>query len=79
MAQGSKIIIGGYNLEKYAKSDQSLVWNNLANHYYWTVTLNKVTFKNKDNTSDFDFKTTANQAILDSGTSYILMPVDDYQ
>jgi hypothetical protein len=38
-----------------------------------------VSFKNKVGNDDFDFKTTANQAILDSGTSYILMPVDDYQ
>ncbi len=63
----SKIIFGGYDLQ-YAQDNQTITWNNLVNDNYWTVRL--VDAKLGDN----QFKLKTNKAIIDTGTSYILMP-----
>ncbi|CDW83892.1 eukaryotic aspartyl protease family protein [Stylonychia lemnae] len=67
----SKIIFGGYDL-KYARENQSLTWNTLVDINYWTLQLNSAKIGN------YQFKLDTNKVIIDSGTSYILMPTDDF-
>jgi len=67
----SKIIIGGFDLI-YAKDNKNITWNPLINTNYWSVKLNSVTIGN------YSFSLDTNEAIIDSGTSYILMPRNDF-
>lgn len=39
---GSKILFGGYDLDKYALPNATITWNSLENTLYWTVKLVKV-------------------------------------
>jgi len=67
----SKIIFGGYDM-KYAKENQTVSWNPLVNSLYWTVRLLGA------KVGDKELAIKASQAIIDSGTSYILMPQNDF-
>ena len=66
----SKITIGGYDTEKYAK--ENITWHNLANEVYWTIDMDNVSLGN----STLDIET--RHVIVDSGTSYLLMPTTDF-
>lgn len=70
--ESSKIVFGGYN-SKYAQPDQEIVWNPLIDEFYWTVNMTGFSVNNKK------LPLKSNQAVLDSGTSYILVPYDDFQ
>lgn len=74
-SSGSRIIIGGYDLQKYAQNSSSITWNYLLNKNYWAVTLTKVSVLG---TSSFDLGTSSTVTIVDSGTSYMLMPTKDH-
>ena len=58
--------IGGYDLESFAKSD--LVWHQNANPSYWSVKLDGFAYDDQYISISHD------EAIVDSGTSYIIMP-----
>ena len=78
-SSGSKIILGGYSLESYAQNGAKVTWHSLVNQYYWSVRL--VSVKVKDSAglnATSDLATRSSIAILDSGTSYLLMPVEDF-
>lgn len=78
-ASGSKIIIGGYSLDKYAKEGFDVTWNSLVNQYYWSVKLVSVKVNDTQGTGGTsDLATRSSIAIVDSGTSYLLMPVEDF-
>ena len=64
----SKAIFGGYDTEKYAKLNQTITWNSLIDDNYWTVRLMSAKI------GDYEFDLDTNKAIIDTGTSYILMP-----
>lgn len=64
----SKVIFGGYDLEKYAKPNATLTWNKLVDDNYWTVSLTEAKL------GDYVFDIDVSTAIIDSGTSYIIMP-----
>jgi hypothetical protein len=49
-----------------------MTWNPLIDINYWTVGLNSAKIGN------YQFKLDTNKAIIDSGTSYILMSSDDF-
>ena len=79
---GSKILFGGYNTTKYGYPNETITWNTLENDLYWTVNLIKVGInqpKSSQNTTLLDIGTKSSYAILDSGTSYVLMPTADRQ
>ena len=65
--QQSIVTIGGYNLS-YANLDSTVTWNDVIDSHYWS--LNLVDAK----LGQMQIKLTTNFAIVDSGTSYILMP-----
>ena len=67
----SKLTFGGYNIsvaggkfEKY----QTPTWNELVNSNYWSVQLVGARLGDKQ------LQMSTNVAIVDSGTSYLLMP-----
>jgi len=68
----SKIIFGGYDMS-YAKPNTSLTWNDLINNHYWSVELVNV------NLGVYKAPLTARVAIIDTGTSFLLMPTKDFQ
>jgi len=70
-SESSHILIGGYNM-KYAKEGEILNWHNLIKDPYWTVNLSSVKI------GDNQIKTYGKTAIIDSGSSYILLPESDF-
>lgn len=68
----SQITIGGYNLQKYARPGQEVTWNSLISNAYWAVSLLGASL------GDWDLETNTKMVILDSGTSYVMMPTADY-
>ena len=82
-------MIGGYNLTKFAKENHDITWNALLNKNYWTMKLVSVKLQNHTQNDDLDIdevdrsrkidlQTKSTVAILDSGTSYLLMPIEDH-
>jgi len=82
-------MIGGYNLTKFAKENHDITWNSLLNKNYWTMKLVSVKLQNHtqndeedideiDRSRKIDLRTKSTVAILDSGTSYLLMPIEDH-
>ena len=66
----SMFTVGGYDTEKFAP-DRNVTWNPVTDKTYWTVKLRKATV------GDTMVVTSTNDAIIDSGTSYIAMPTSD--
>ena len=49
-----------------------MTWNKLVDDNYWTVQLSQAKL------GDYEFDLDTSRAIIDTGTSYILMPQDDF-
>ena len=62
----SMMTFGGYDLDKYAKSD--INWHTLIPDYHWEVTISGFKF------GDINIPLSMNITIVDSGTSFISMP-----
>ena len=71
LGKSSKILIGGYDLKKYASSD--LKWYNIASPLFWEFTFNSPRM------GDFELKTETTQMMADTGTSLNMLPEDDFQ
>lgn len=69
--EASIITIGGYDSDKYAK--ENVTWHDLANKLYWTIDMQGVSLAGED----LGIKT--KEVIVDSGTSYLLMPTVDFE
>jgi cathepsin D len=69
--ESSKITIGGYDTERFAK--ENITWHNLSSNFYWSITMENVSL----NGEDVDINT--KKVIIDSGTSYLLMPKSKLQ
>lgn len=71
--QVSYITFGGYDADEFAV--EPLVWHKNLGKYFWSVQLDEVKFGEK---TAIDFKTKTRkghvEAVIDSGSSYILMP-----
>jgi len=67
----SVITIGGYDAEKYATED--LKWHDLINKFWWTLKLDGV----KLGGEDLPIRTS--QVIIDTGTSFTLVPNNDFR
>lgn len=69
---GSKVQFGGWDM-KYANSSDDLIsWNDVINTDYWTLELTSIEYDDKTITPSTEY------AIVDSGTSIIVMPTDDF-
>ena len=78
---GSKIVIGGYDLENFAKPGATVEWTDLITNSYWGVPTGGVMAQTSLGASkhfNFSLESTSRMAILDSGTSYVLMPSADF-
>lgn len=66
----SRIIIGDYDLEKFAAPDSELTWHPLINpeNQHWMIELNSMKL------GDYVFEADLNKALMDSGTSLTLLP-----
>ena len=64
------LTLGGYDLERYAKSD--LVWHDSYSSEYWSVKLNGFKF------GESDIEVSHEEVIVDSGTSYLIMPPTNF-
>ena len=62
--------MGGYDVEKYARGP--LVWHDLVDTNYWTLSQERVYLGDKV------LNTTVNKVIIDSGTSFLLLPTEDF-
>ncbi len=69
----STVTIGGFNVPKYARHGSTLKWHNLTNPFWWTVNLDKVTL------NDDDLGLQTRNVVVDSGTSYNLIPRRDFK
>lgn len=66
----SRVTLGGYN-SSYVGSNyrnQSIAWNDLVNTNYWSLSLVSASI------GDRQLMLSTDLAIVDSGTSYILIP-----
>ena len=66
----SKIQIGGYDLNKYAKGP--LRWYPIQSNSYWDLELGKIML------GDWELKSNAPTIMADTGTSLNMLPDDDY-
>ena len=64
------MILGGYDLEKHARPNSTLTWHSISYFSnYWELSLDSLSVNNVPIFTD-------KQIIVDSGTSFILMPID---
>lgn len=78
---GSFVTFGGYDLSKYAKPGakaDDIFWGTIVHsERYWTLNMAQVSLnEQKDNQVLEDIK--ARYAIMDTGVSYAIIPVDDF-
>jgi hypothetical protein len=69
----SSIVFGEYDLTKHTKQGSKITWNMLKEDTYWTIPIADAKLGN------YTFDLDTNLAIVDSGTSYILMPANDFE
>lgn len=67
----SMITFGDYDLEAFAKSD--IHFHSLSNANYWTLPLTAA------KVGDHILKPSVSSVIVDSGTSFLLLPSDDFE
>ena len=75
---GSRLLLGGYDLEKYAKPGSSVMWAPLVHEYYWMVRLTSAKLTNSK-IFPFAMQNCSTQIVIDSGTSYMVMPAADFE
>jgi hypothetical protein len=68
----SFLTIGGYDLDKYAKSE--ITWHSILKEPYWSVPLTKITLGRKI----VHIPDSPESIIVDSGTSFLLIPDNLY-
>lgn len=79
LAQGSRIVIGGYDLEKYAMPNQTIKWLPLKPYtQFWGLNFNDRIGIKKNGKIEKVIESTSTTAILDTGSSYILIPSADF-
>jgi len=78
-AAGSKLMFGGYNLNKYAKNPaDGIKWSPLIHEFYWMIEMSKPTLTGP-NIYPFAMMNASTQVIIDTGTSLINMPSPDFE
>lgn len=81
IAPGSKLIIGGYNVEEYTpEGENTIYWLKTSDvqSNYWTIDMDRNSVF-LDASPMVSINSVAEGVVLDSGTSFIITPVDDYE
>lgn len=68
----SRFTFGGYDSLKYGRQGGSIEWHSIHGNKYWQINMSGVSIGNSN------IITSTNQVIVDSGTSYLLMPSEDF-
>ena len=68
--EASSVSIGSYDLEQH--SDGNLQWHDLLDTNYWLLPMNNSTIQG------VPVKTSATSVIIDTGTSLVLLPENDF-
>ena len=68
----SYITIGGYDASEFAIED--ITWHPNIGQYFWAVDLSEVRMGDGKNALIYTGATFKTEAVIDSGSSYILMP-----
>jgi cathepsin D len=69
----SQVEIGGYNLTENSLAGSPLIWHQLINTNYWSIPMINPQI------NGVAIKTTAKTAIVDTGSSYAVVPPSDYK
>lgn len=69
----SQVEIGGYNLTENSLAGSPLMWHQLINTNYWSIPMVNPQI------NGVALKTTAKTAIVDTGSSYAVVPPSDYK
>lgn len=64
----SHVTIGGYDLDAYAQPNSIMQWHKLINNFWWTLNMTGAQIGGQD------LGLSTKQVIIDTGTSYTLMP-----
>ena len=65
--------MGGYDVDEFAIED--ITWHKNIGVYFWAVTLDSVSFVvDGEPVKQFSGRKFKTQAVIDSGSSYLLMP-----
>ena len=73
LEEKSMVTIGGYDVEKYAREDETLQWHNLTNQFWWTLKLDGAQL------GDQPLPIRTDKVIIDTGTSFTLVPNSDFR
>ena len=68
----SYITIGGYDVNEFAVED--ITWHENVGRYFWAVNLDSVKYGQGETATSYDGAHFKTQSVIDSGSSYILMP-----
>ena len=68
----SYITMGGYDVDEFAVED--ITWHDNVGRYFWAVDLDEVRYGEGSNEKKYSGSSFSTQAVVDSGSSYILMP-----
>ena len=72
----SYITLGGYDVEQFAKEE--LTWHDNMSEYYWSVKLDSIRVDGPDHHEEILRQNNRKDMIVDSGSSYILLPEGKY-
>uniref|UniRef100_A0A7S3CSQ4 Peptidase A1 domain-containing protein n=1 Tax=Strombidium rassoulzadegani TaxID=1082188 RepID=A0A7S3CSQ4_9SPIT len=71
----SKITFGGYDIDSYAKDSSEVNWHSIrSGSRHWELGLEGFGFKFEEATYGFSYGSRSKPVIVDSGTSFLLMP-----
>ena len=78
-AEGSRLTLGGYDLQKYAKNpEKKIKWVPLIHEFYWMCKLTSAELTGSK-IYPFTMMNASTQLIFDTGTSLIVMPSPDFE
>ncbi len=67
----SKVTFGGYDLENYGRGD--IYWHSLLNEDFWSLSISGAAL------GDTLLPVSVDSVIIDTGTSFLLTPLEDFQ
>lgn len=69
----SQVMIGGYNTTESVREGSQMVWHNIISKGLWTLPMEQPAL------GQTQIKTNAKKVVVDTGSSYMVLPNSDYQ